>query len=56
MLPGTYLSSLVKMGLVNAEILLIRTNVAMTNIARTNVSPQLETILDVPRNLSLKFG
>ena len=44
------------MGLVNAKILLIRTNVAMTNIARTNVSPQLETILDVPRNLSLKFG
>ena len=36
--PGTYLLSLVKIGLVIAEILLIWTNVARTNVAWTNVT------------------
>ena len=35
---GTYLESLVKIGPVTAEILLIWTNVARTNVAWTNVT------------------
>ena len=35
--PGTYLKSLVKIGSVTAEIFLIWTNVARTNVAWTNV-------------------
>ena len=38
MVPGTYLSSLVKMGSVRAEIFPIWTNVARTNVAWTNVA------------------
>ena len=37
MVPGTYLESLVKIGSVTAEIFLIWTNVARTNIAWTDV-------------------
>ena len=36
--PGTYLQSLVKIGSATAEILLIWTNVARTNVAWTNVT------------------
>ena len=35
---------------------MICTYVARTNVARTNVTYQLISVLDVPRNLSLKFG
>ena len=37
MFTGTYLSSFIKIGAVTAEIFLIWTNVARTNIAWTNV-------------------
>ena len=36
--PRTYLSSLVKIGSVTAEIFLIWTNVSRTNVALTNVT------------------
>ena len=36
--PGTYLQNLVKIGSVSAEIFLMWTNVARTNIAWTNVA------------------
>ena len=38
MVPGTYLYSLVKIGSVTDEIILIWTNVARTNVAQTNVN------------------
>ena len=47
---------MVKIRSVTAEIFLIWTNVARTNVALTNVTKQLESVLDVPRNLPLKFG
>ena len=46
---------MVKIGPVTAEIILIWTNVARTNVAWTNVTKQLESVKDVPRNLPLKF-
>ena len=46
---------MVKIGPLTAEILLISTNVARTNVAWTNVPSQLESILDVPRNLPLNL-
>ena len=36
MFPGSYLSDFIKIGLVIAEIFLIWTNVARTNVASTN--------------------
>ena len=38
MFHGTYLKCLVKIGSVTAEIFLIWTNIAMTNVAWTNVN------------------
>ena len=38
MVPGTYLKSLVKVRYITAEIFLIWTNVARTNVAWTNVT------------------
>ena len=45
-ISGTYLYNLVKIGPVTAEILLIWTNVARTNVAWTNV--HLTIVLDCP--------
>ena len=45
--------SLVKVGSVTVEILLIWTNVARTYVAWTNVT--MESVLDVPMSLHLKF-
>ena len=55
MSPGTYIKSLVKIESVTAEIFLIWTDVARTNVAWTNVNLIVGSILDVPRNLPLKF-
>ena len=47
---------MVKIGFVTAEIFLIWTNGARTNVAWTNVTCQLESVKDGLRNLPLKFG
>ena len=56
MVPGTFFQSLVKIGFILAEIFLIWTNVAGTNVARTNVIVTLESVKKGPRNLTFKFG
>ena len=55
MFPGSYLSSFIKMGKVTAEIFLISTDVARTNVDWTNVNLMVGSVLDVPRMLPLKF-
>ena len=56
MVPGTFLQSLVKIVSVSAEIFLIWTNVARTNVAWTNVPVIVKSVQDGPRKLSIKFG
>ena len=46
---------MVKIGSVTSEILLIWKNVARTNVVWTNVIMTLDPVIDVPRNLPLKF-
>ena len=49
MLPGSYLLGLIKIGIVTAEIFLI-----WTDVARSNVNLTVGSVLDVPRMLPLK--
>ena len=53
--PRTYVLSYVKIGSVTAEIFLIWTNVARTNVAWSNVTAIVEIFQDSPKNLHLKF-
>ena len=55
--PGTYLLSLVKIGSVTAEILLIWTIVSRTYMLPGQMSPwQLASAKDCPKSLPIKFG
>ena len=54
MVPGTYFLSLVKLRLVTAEIFLIWTNVARTNVAWTNVVMAVEICSRLSWELTFK--
>ena len=47
---------MVKIGSVTAEIFLIWTNVARTNVAWTNVNVTVKSVQNGHKNLPLKFG
>ena len=55
MAQETYLQSLVKVGSVTAEVLLIWTNIARSNVAWKNFTMTVTFVKDGPGKLALKF-